>query len=161
MPVVGCSSKQEIKDTPSTNKEFSVEEKWASVKASGITASSPELDNRRRKINYDPSKVELLKPIYKDPSSWSSISAKGIAGSAPELQVTKRMTSKRTKRVVKDRYSDFAKKIACDEGTGGAVLGAIVGGIVGNRLSRGNGKLWGTAIGAAAGSQVGKKIDGC
>jgi|MDTA01.1.fsa_nt_gb hypothetical protein len=164
IPVVGCSINKEPKDTPSSIKESSVDRKWSAVQAKGIPASSPDLYKIRRKINYDPSKVELLKPFYKDPNSWSSIAAKGITGSAPELQNRKRRISKVTKRVLRDKYSDFQKKIACDEGTGGgggAVLGAIVGGFVGNKISSGNGKLWGTALGAAAGSQVGKKLDGC
>ena len=159
-PLVGCSTNKETKDTPSSVKEVSIDRKWSAVQAKGIPGSSPDL-NKRRKRNHDPSKVELLKPFYKDPDAWTSIAAKGITGSAPELQNRKRRISKATKRVVRDKYSDFQKKIACDEGTGGSVLGAIVGGIVGNKISRGNGKLWGTALGAAAGSQVGKKLDGC
>ena len=161
LPLVGCSSNKEAKDTPSSVKESSVDRKWSDVQAKGIPGSSPDLIKIRRKINYDPSKVELLKPVYKYPDAWTSIAAKGITGSAPGLQKRKRRISKGTKRVVIDKYSDFEKKIACDEGTGGDVLGAIVGGIVGNRISRGNGKLWGTVLGAAAGSQVGKKLDGC
>lgn len=162
LPVVGCSSNKEAKDTPSSVKESAVDRKWSPAEARGISGSSPDLNKIGRKINYDPSKVELIKPVYKDPDRWTPIAAKGITGSAPELQKSKRRISKAPKRVVRDKYSDFEKKIACDEGTGGgAVLGAIVGGIVGNRISRGNGKIWGTALGAAAGSQVGKKLDGC
>ena len=82
LPLVGCSSNKEAKDTPSSVKESSVDRKWSDVQAKGIPGSSPDLNKIRRKINYDPSKVELLKPVYKYPDAWTSIAAKGITGSA-------------------------------------------------------------------------------
>ena len=62
LPVFGCSSNKETTDTSSSFKESSVDRKWSSVQAKGIPGSSPELNKIRRKINYDSSKVQLLKP---------------------------------------------------------------------------------------------------